>query len=268
MNIVYDRFPGGVTKALTLSYDDGREQDRRMADILNRHGLKCTFHLNSGFFGREGYVRADEVRALYAGHEVSAHSVSHPYLDRVPRNRVIVEMVDDRKQLEELVRYPVRGMSYPFGSFNAEVAETLRALGFVYARTVVSHHGFRVPNDYMQWGATCHHNDRLEERFDEFVRLTDRSGLALMYVWGHSYEFDRNDNWDMFERFCEAAGRRNDIWFATNIAIRDYLEAQRALQTSVRNDIVHNPSAVPVWISVEGEAVEVAPGATIELAAR
>ena len=34
------RFPGGLTKALTLSYDDGVEQDARLMEIMQKHGLK------------------------------------------------------------------------------------------------------------------------------------------------------------------------------------------------------------------------------------
>ena len=43
-------------KALTLSYDDGVEQDKRLISILNKHGMKCTFNLNSGVFAPEGTV--------------------------------------------------------------------------------------------------------------------------------------------------------------------------------------------------------------------
>ena len=50
------RFPEGKSKALTLSYDDGVEQDRTLLDILNAAGLKCTFNLNSGCFPPEGHV--------------------------------------------------------------------------------------------------------------------------------------------------------------------------------------------------------------------
>lgn len=41
-------FPDGKKKALTLSYDDGVEQDRRLVEILNRYGIKATFNINSG----------------------------------------------------------------------------------------------------------------------------------------------------------------------------------------------------------------------------
>ena len=43
-------FPGGLKRALTLSYDDGVEQDVRLIEIMNRHGLKGTFNLNSGAY--------------------------------------------------------------------------------------------------------------------------------------------------------------------------------------------------------------------------
>ncbi len=50
MNKVYCCYPGGKHKALTMSYDDGRTQDRRLVDIFNQNGIKGTFHLNSGLF--------------------------------------------------------------------------------------------------------------------------------------------------------------------------------------------------------------------------
>lgn len=48
MKVVYICFPEGRYKALTMSYDDGREEDRRLVDLFNRRGIKGTFHLNSG----------------------------------------------------------------------------------------------------------------------------------------------------------------------------------------------------------------------------
>lgn len=47
--------------------------------------------------------------------------------------------------------------------------------------------------------------------------LHKRQYLYLMYVWGHSYEFDNDNNWELMERFCAMAGGRGDIWYATNL---------------------------------------------------
>lgn len=52
-------FPGGKAKALTLSYDDGVEQDLHLIELMKQHGVKGTFNLNSSLFapGRHGLPR-------------------------------------------------------------------------------------------------------------------------------------------------------------------------------------------------------------------
>ena len=47
MNKIYGCFPGGKHKALTMSYDDGKEDDKRLVALFNKYGIKGTFHLNS-----------------------------------------------------------------------------------------------------------------------------------------------------------------------------------------------------------------------------
>ena len=48
LGIIYTCFPGGKHKALTMSYDDGREEDRRLVKLFNQHGIKGTFNINAG----------------------------------------------------------------------------------------------------------------------------------------------------------------------------------------------------------------------------
>ena len=38
---VYTCFPGGKAKALTMSYDDGKLQDKRLIGIFNKYGIKA-----------------------------------------------------------------------------------------------------------------------------------------------------------------------------------------------------------------------------------
>ena len=56
MNPQSMRFPGGTPRALTLSYDDGVQQDLRLIELMNATGLRATFNLNSGCFSPEGTV--------------------------------------------------------------------------------------------------------------------------------------------------------------------------------------------------------------------
>ncbi|WNS42949.1 polysaccharide deacetylase family protein [Paenibacillus sp. MMS20-IR301] len=265
MNIKLDLFPGGVTKALTLSWDDGRIYDRQLVEILNHNGLKGSFHLNSGLFGQEGYITASEVASLYAGHEISAHTSTHPFLTMTPREGIAEEILQDRRQLEALAGYPVRGMSYPFGNYNDQVLGMLPAFGIEYSRTVQSHGTFSLPENLLAWHPTCHHSGMLAKG-EEFLKEKPRfSHMQLLYVWGHSYEFNDNDNWEELEQFARLMGGHEEIWYATNIEIADYLSAVKGLRFSASRDIVYNPSATAVWISAAGQACRIAAGGTVRL---
>lgn len=256
----FDVFPHGKRKSLVMSYDDGVVEDRPLVEIFNRYGIKGTFHLNSGFLDRSTKLRADEVKSLYEGHEVSVHTVSHPNLPHLSNERIIGEIIEDRKALESLVGYPVRGMSYPGGGFDDRVVAMLPMLGIEYARTT-HNAGFGIPQDWLRWPATCHHRDALAQ-MEKFNNIPARWGLQLFYVWGHSYEFDRQNNWDLIETFCKEMGGHDDVWYATQIEVVDYMNAIKQLRCSADSSMVWNPSAMSVWVAADSEIVEIAPGET------
>lgn len=258
-------FPQGLHKALTMSYDDGVHADRRLVDIFNRNGIKGTFHINGGLFDRPNRLSAEEAVKLYEGHEISAHTLTHPTIARVPKEELAHEVLEDRKALEALAGYPVRGMSYPNGSYNSRIKETLPHLGIEYARVTQGTQQFGMPDDWYEWQPTCHHNKGLMPLAETFVSLHKTQYLYLMYVWGHSYEFDNDNNWELMEQFCEFAGGRDDIWYATNIEIVDYVKRFERLQFSASRSMVHNPSAESVWLSVDGQKVEARGGTTTRL---
>ena len=254
MKIRFEYYPGGKKKALTMSYDDGQVHDLRLLEIFNRYGIKGSFHLNSGTIGREAFISEQDVMEKYVGHEVSAHSLTHPFLDRVSDEELVEEIVEDRKKLESLCGYPVRGMSYPYGTYNAELIPKLRGLGMQYARTVKATGNFLWPEDFMAWHPTCHHCDpKLMERLTRFKEC--KHAMPILYVWGHSYEFPRDNNWHVIEEFCAAAANDPDVWYATNIEICDYITALRALHFSAERTMVYNPTATDVWVGVDGKPV-------------
>lgn len=260
MNRIYYCYPEGKFKALTMSYDDGKQEDRKLLEIFNKYGIKGTFHLNYGLMEQSERINKEEIKLLYKGHEVAAHTYTHPTIARCPMELVSQEVLKDRVGLESIVSYPVRGFSYPNGSYNDKIKSLLPHLGIKYARIVGNSDSFVLPTDFYEWRATCHHNHNLLELSDEFISLTKKQYLYMMYVWGHSYEFAKDNNWDLIEEFCKRIGKRDDIWYATNIQIVDYLECVERLQYSAAGDLVYNPSVQSVWLSVNDEIVEVKGG--------
>ncbi len=262
----YICYPEGKHKALTLSYDDGKIMDKRLIELFNQYQIKGTFHLNGGIFpdineqADQERIPSTEVKELYFNHEVATHTYTHPTIERCPLPVVVDEIMRDRQQLEQLVNYPVQGLSYPNGSFSKEIKEILPALGIEYARVVGSSHHYGLPNDWYEWQATCHHNQRLMEHAKEFVSLAKTQYLYLFYVWGHSYEFDNDQNWCLIEEFCEYIGKREDIWYCTNIEFTRYMANAKRVVFSVDGSIALNPSAEVIWYRINGKIFSLKPG--------
>ncbi len=250
-----------------MSYDDGSEHDRRLLGIFNHYGIRGSFHLNSGRLGQPHYVAPQELRSLYQGHEVSCHTVNHPDLTQLPDEAVQREILDDRHRLEDLTGQPVRGLAYPFGTYDDRILAMLPALGIEYARTAISTETFQIPQQFLVWQTTCHHNRALElaERFLQ----DDGMEPALLYIWGHSYELDGfmsgdlSRNWAYVESLCRLLHGHETIYYTTTIELVDYLNAVRQLKVS--ETAINNPSAIAVWIHWQGRDIELKPGTSLQL---
>ena len=130
--------------------------------------------------------------------------------------------------------------------------ELLALAGYQGARTVHSTHGFDIPEDFLRWDPTCHHDDeKLMELARQFVEGVS-FGPMLFYVWGHAYEFDGKDNWQRIEELAEFMSRYADsVWFASNGEIIDYVNAYRRLEYASDGLMIYNPSAQDVFLRLE-----------------
>ncbi|MFI3206258.1 MAG: polysaccharide deacetylase family protein [Clostridia bacterium] len=263
MQIIFNRFPFGFNKAISMSYDDGKIYDRKLVEIFDKFNIKATFHLNAGTLDNEDTVKTTEIADLYKNHEISCHTFSHPFLLNSPREQLVYEIYRDRQVLESCSKYPVRGMSYPYGNFNEKIIKEFTSLGIEYSRTVIASNNFNIPSDFMQWNPTCHHRNNISEKLEEFSMIgDDAKKMSLFYVWGHSYEFNDNDNWDLIEEFCEKASNLKNIWFASNIEIYDYIQALSMLKFNVDRTMVYNPSSITCFFDADGELVTAKSGET------
>ncbi len=155
-------------------------------------------------------------------------------------------------------------MAYPYGVYSDEVVDVLKSCGIAYSRTVESTEKFDIPMDWLRMPATCKHtNPRFMELADEFLHK-DRAGKpSLFYLWGHSYEFEKDNNWNVIEEFAEYIGQKEDVWYATNIEVYDYVQAYERLIFSTVGKKVYNPSYQDVHFSVNGEVYCVKSGKTV-----
>lgn len=270
---LFMRFPGGLDRSLTFSYDDGVAPDKRLVAIFKRNGLKATFNVNSDLFAPDdpetpytgNRLSASEAVKVYEGMEVAVHGAIHPFWDQLPEAAATYDIIRDRANLEKLFHRTIRGSAAPYGVTGEKCKNALKAAGVVYCRTTVSTEKFSMPKDWLELPATCHHgNPRLMELADKFFVFDKPRAPQLFYVWGHSYEFDDNDNWNVIEQFAEKMGGHSDrIWYATNGEIYDYTEAYNRLVWSVDLDRVYNPTFTELWFLYGSKTYRIMPGETI-----
>ena len=260
----------GLMKAVTFSYDDGVTQDQRLIEIFDKYGMKGTFNFNCECTRAENFSR-EEIKEYFLskGHEIAVHGANHRANGNLRAIEGIRDVLDCRLELEERCNAIIRGMAYPdtgitlmgnLGNY-ADIKKYLIELDIAYARTLGGDNdSFLLPQDFHAWMPTAHHgNSRIMGYIDKFLS-DDPDGEKvyyaqryprLFYLWGHSFEFENNKNWELLEEICEKLGGHEDIWYATNIEIYDYIDAYNRLIFSMDFTRVYNPTATELFFETK-----------------
>ena len=280
------RFPNNKPKAVTFSYDDGCRADIRLSKMLSDYGLKGTFNLNSAWLGKtesDWHLTVDEIKEhiISRGHEIATHGAEHKANGIIRPIEGILDVANCRLGLEKDFDIIVRGMAYPDIGICLFHNETkyedskayLKALDIAYARTLGGkNESFDLPEDWYKWLPTAHHDHpEVFEMIDKFVDYKLKEVYIaqrvpkLFYIWGHAFEFDNKDNWDRLEKICEKISRKDDIWYATNIEIYDYVQAYNSLVFSADGSKIYNPTVKQIWLEIDNVTYTIKPNETIKI---
>lgn len=284
MRYCFLRFPGGKFKAVTLSYDDGVSFDKKLAETLDRFGMKGTFNINTAFLKHDGRISIESMKEdiLGKGHEIAVHGHNHMAPGAAFKPAMgINDVLKCRTELENIFDMIIRGMAYPDsgvrkmhnGNSYEDIKRYIKDIGIMYSRTLGGDNDeFMLPDDFYAWMPTAHHkNPKLMEMVDKFVSIDETklysSGMypRLFYLWGHSYEFNNDRNWNVIEEFCEKISGKDDTWYATNIEICEYVEAYNSLVASADGHIIKNPTLIDIWMNVDGKTIVIKSGETLKL---
>lgn len=263
----YFIWPNGKAGAVTSSWDDGCIHDPRLLDIFRAHGLRGTFHINSGLLCNEErndpfFLAEKDVPRLYAGQEIATHSVGHPNLWTLSDDLVFYQLLEDRRRLEQLAGYPVTGLAFPCGRGGDDdrLESIAQRAGIRTARASYIKGNFAPPTNWLRWGTTCHTADDIHAWWEKFIAMPVHD--KIFFWWGHSFEFDRTLGWEFLETFAAKLSTA-DVWHATNREIYDYVRAWRGLIWTLALDVVENPSSTTVWLLRNDELYEILPGSRV-----
>jgi peptidoglycan/xylan/chitin deacetylase (PgdA/CDA1 family) len=132
---------------LSVTLDDGLAgQVESWCQPLKQRGFAATLFVPVAFVGaraRWDYAGRDRRHASWSqladwcsqGHAIGSHGMSHRDLRRLDDRQLDSEVSGSRKLLEDRLGVPVTAFSYPFGRFNARVAEHVRKAGYAQGFT-------------------------------------------------------------------------------------------------------------------------------------
>ncbi len=128
-----------------VTFDDGyRDTYEHALPVLARRGIPATVFVATGFlggtfptrFGKRPMMTADQVRATVAmGHEIGAHTITHPRLTDVLPEAAQEEIASSKRSLEDLIGSPIESFAYPKGACSDPVKRLVAAAGFRSAVT-------------------------------------------------------------------------------------------------------------------------------------
>ena len=213
----------------TCSIDDGHPSDLRMAELLDRHGLKATFYIP--IRNKEGYpvMSAAQIREIGAGFEIGSHTFDHCFLSSVNLPQARYQVFEGKQKLEDMLGKPVAGFCYPGGKYQQAHVDLVKRAGFQYARNTTNlcfdtgTNRFEIPTTcqfyphqksvYLRnFIKAMHWSQRLtglrtvlqeDSWMNRMYALFDHANEsdAVFHLWAHSHNIDDLNIWRELDEF-------------------------------------------------------------------
>jgi glycosyltransferase involved in cell wall biosynthesis len=228
-------YPPGDGLIVTTSWDDGTISDLTLSTLLEEFSINGTFYVSNRQHYLERSLTLDEIRVLGKKHEIGAHTINHPRLDRLSIEEATREIVESKKYLEKCLDRQVDMFCYPFGKYSEDLAMVVMKNGFLGARTCLPSLSTS-PIDPYNWRITLHASNgspRSTLRIRRMSRLSfasimdwERRAIELFdqavktggvyHLWGHSSELEKLQEWDKLRRVFEHIAHRPGVRYLTN----------------------------------------------------
>jgi peptidoglycan/xylan/chitin deacetylase (PgdA/CDA1 family) len=143
------------SRAIAVTFDDGYQDNYENAyPIVKKYNIPATLFLTTGFVGtgelpawEKGHYTAgkalmlswEQVREMSdSGIAFGSHTLTHPFLTRIPRKQVLKEIRLSKDIIEQQIGQPVTTFAYPSGDFDSDVKGVVKEAGYAAAVTTIS----------------------------------------------------------------------------------------------------------------------------------
>jgi peptidoglycan/xylan/chitin deacetylase (PgdA/CDA1 family) len=218
---------------VTTSYDDGSELDLKLAELLDKYGIKGTFYIPKSYL--DNPLQREDIIAIDQKFEIGAHTLNHVDLTAISLEEAKKEIVGSKTYLEDLLGHNISMFCYPKGHYNGNIKRLVRTSGFMAARTCIPG-SFNPPEDPYEWPislAASNSSPRMTLKIWRRSGISIRSLLdweirakllfdlalkkgGIYHIWGHSWVIEKHRQWFKLERVLSYLSNQEGVLYMTN----------------------------------------------------
>ena len=218
---------------VTTSWDDGSMFDLRVAELMEKYGIKGTFYVPKSYLNN--HLSKAEVISLDKRFEIGSHTLNHLDLTSISLSDSEREIKGSKDYLEEMLGHGISMLCYPKGRYNRDIKRIVREANFIAARTT-NPGGFALPKDPYEWRITLdasngsprlsaqiwlRYRTAIGSLFDWELRGKSLFDLALKkggvyHLWGHPAGYEVRHEWTKLERVLAYISRKEGVRYLAN----------------------------------------------------
>ena len=227
-------FSAAAPTIVSLTFDMGTSDQVLARQILEAHGFRGTFYINSGTIGQSGfYLSISDLQSMQAaGHQIAGQTVDHIDLTTLTPAQQVHQVCDDRTTIQGW-GLNVVDFNYPYGNYNASAVATVQGCGYRSSRKL---YGIG-PLNGVDCGTGCVPAESIPPADMYAIRtppLFDNTAVAGDFEAIVLNAEQNGGGWVPFvmHRICDGCAS-NSITVATLTAFADWLAARASLGTVV-----------------------------------
>jgi len=231
------KLEGNNNMIFTTSWDDGNILDIKLANLLSDYNIRATFYIPISWKFKS--LQNRDLRRISKKFEIGSHSVSHKDMTKISNGEIQFEVTKSKEILEKIMKRKISCFAFPFGKSNRNVQEIVKKANFMFARTTEEFYLEFPRNPFASNISISVSNNPMRILFPNGFYLKLKNGLkweriakemlsrslkrnSVFHLHGHSWEIEKENNWNELENFLNYISKLKEIEFLTNNEIIPY----------------------------------------------
>ena len=136
---------------LSITIDDGYKDNIDAVNILNKYNIPFSLYVTTNTLNTPQYLSSDDIKSLsrLSNCEIGSHCYDHIRLNTLSNEKILYQLSESKKILENIINNKVIGISYPNGSYNEYVLSVLKVIGYDYAACSIKGKNTKETSNYL-----------------------------------------------------------------------------------------------------------------------